>query len=135
VAEKTDAEKVIGLEPSQSSLNKAVRHEKIDYIQIAVKKDTLREVKDILIHYRPKVLLARRVFPEIAEQGVGIVTEFARLCYESELDYIILEGRKPTKKAKNPLNTAELEVQALNEYYKPVGRLNSVFALQRRGME
>ena len=124
---------IVGVECNEHYLEKAIRHDKIEYINMRVDFDTLPALADIIKQRGIKCIYARRVFPEIYETGCSkLVTELIDLLHDCEVEYLVIEGRKSNKNAVNPLYNVEQEINALKGKYAVIKRYKNCAVMQRR---
>jgi hypothetical protein len=109
---------VIGVEGNPRYFAKAIKYPGVLYENFYISRDTFQRLSELIKQKGVKLVVARRVFPEIAGDDVSIVKELAGVLYESGIERIILEGRVPVENAKSPLSNVDKEVAALAGYYK-----------------
>lgn len=125
---------VIGIEPSKKYVEKAIQGDNIKYINMGINEDTLGEFAKAIRDNNIKAVYARRVVPEIYETGgMELVRSFITALYDTGVEYVILEGRKSTKKAKNPLHSIDEEVKMFDKLYFPTVKYRNCQILKRRG--
>lgn len=113
--------KVVGIEPCEKYLDKAVREPNIQYKCMKINKDTLEELAYIIKKYNIQAVFARRVIPELYETGgFDLVQDFVKTLSRTNVQYVIIEGRKSTSKAVNPLKNVEEEAKMFNGYFKVI---------------
>ena len=111
-------DKVIGLEPSDKYIRNAIPRDNVDYVRLGITMKTLGELKDVIAKNKVNLIVARRVIPEIWETGgFELVNGFVDTVHEADVKYIALEGRKPTKKPRNPLYNADRECEVMQGKY------------------
>lgn len=123
---------VVGIESNSSYFNKAIHHDNVKYYHIKIDLDTLTDVAGVIKEHGIKCVFARRVFPEIYETGgLELVHTLSNVLHENGVEYIVLEGRKPSKNAKNKLYSIEREIAALDNRYDCVKRYKNCALLER----
>lgn len=124
---------VIGIECNKNYLSKAVQHERIKYENLKVDFDTLQAIADIVKSNNIECVYARRVIPEIYEtRGFELVSALAETLYKNGVKYLVVEGRKSSRNAVNPLSSVEKEVEALQKYYYVSERVGNCVLMKRR---
>lgn len=109
---------VIGVEANKTFIDKAINKDNVKYINLKINNKNLSKLEDILISNNIEAVFARRVFPEIYDTGgIDLLNNICDMFYKCNLKYIVIEGRKPTKNAKNPLNILDKEMQIFSKYY------------------
>lgn len=89
---------------------------------------------DILAGCGIKCVFARRVLPEIYETGgADLVSRLVSLLHDGGVEYVVLEGRKPSRNAVNPLCGVDQEIAAVKGKYSVVRRFRNCCVLRRRG--
>lgn len=115
LAQKYD--RVVGIEPNNDFLRKAIQCSRIFYYNVEVNKDTIQKITSLIQKHHVTVVFARRVFPEICDTGgIELCKTLAEALYKAGIEYIVIEGRVPTKKAVNPLWNIELECELFTKY-------------------
>lgn len=123
--------KVLAVEPNLKYIKRGLTHKGIIHIHAGV-SDLNLGMTNLFDAYEAKTLVARRVFPEIAERySIRTIRNFARIIYELGVEVIILEGRQITKNHKAKLWNADLEVEALRPYFKEIHAYGNVRVLQK----
>lgn len=109
---------VVGIEPSEKYLAKAIQKDNITYVNMAILEETLPELKQIIKTYDIQAVFARRVVPEIYESGgMDLVKKFIATLYDAGVQYVVLEGRKSNKNAVNPLHSIAEEARIFDRWY------------------
>lgn len=110
---------VLGVEANENYLTRAVPGPK--YFNLKVSEDTLAKLGDIIRSNGVKIIFARRVIPEIYDTGgFDLVNSLVELFYKNGVNYVVLEGRKPTKNATNPFHGITQEIKSFQNYYNVV---------------
>lgn len=129
---RAGAKKVIGVDINENYIQKAVKYPNIEYICLAINKKNLPVLSDIIVKHNINTVIARRVFPEIAEfDSVGTIYELAKMFFNLGITKIFLEGRIPNTKAKNHFATAEKEIEAFAKYFSVKSQKNNAYLLIR----
>lgn len=124
--------RVLALEPSQKSLDIAIKKPEISYYNLGVRKENIQKLFGFMSQHEVGTILARRVFPEIAEsQGLGTVRMFGKAAHAAKVQKIILEGRKQSARTTAALSNADLEVECFKPYYKVIESFKDVRVLER----
>lgn len=125
--------KIIGIECNENYLSKAVRHEKIKYVNLKIEANKLGELADLIQRNNIECIYARRVIPEIYETGgFELVSALAETLFNSCIRYLVIEGRKSNRNAVNPLFNLEKELTAMSKYYYVTERAGNCAVLKRR---
>ena len=123
---------VVGIDPNESYLDKAIQEPGIVYRRTGVDFDTLGAISDIIKQYSVKAVFARRVLPEICDTGgLKLVRLFIETLYTCKVDYVIIEGRRRTNRAVNPLKDVEEEVKMFDGLYEVIDSYKEVRVLKR----
>ena len=122
---------VVGVEANNRFIQKTIKKDNIKYINLKICKDNLCNFENILTENNIEAVYARRVIPELHETGgIELVNNICDIFYKHKVKYIILEGRKPTKNAKNPLNILDKELQCFSKYYTEDNRYKNCCILK-----
>lgn len=125
--------KVIGIESNYSYLERAIKNPKISYFNLKVTDESIADFENLIKREYIKVLVARRVIPELYETGgFELLYLFIKMLYNNKIEYIVLEGRKPTKLATNPLSNIDKEASIFNKYYKLEYKYKNCALLRRK---
>lgn len=125
---------VIGIEPSEKYLKKAVKSAKIKYKNMSINDETIDTLKDIILDNKIDGIYCRRVVPEIYETGgMELVKKFIEVLYNNGVEFVVLEGRKSNRNAINPLKSIVEENKVFNGYYETVASYRNCRVLRRRG--
>lgn len=108
----------VSVEGNRAFYEKAVKYPNVFQYRLLITKTHLSKLEDLIIEYKPTLLIARRILPELADRGIELVQEVAKILFQNNVQKIVLEGRKPTKNATNILPNADKEVEALSDFYK-----------------
>lgn len=125
----------VAVEGNRAFADKAVQHTKVVQERLLITDLNLQKFESILIAYKPTLLIARRVFPELADRSIELVHRLAKMLWCNGVQKIILEGRKATKNAKSTLPTADKEAEALSAYYDVTKTYKEVRLLQPKTYE
>lgn len=123
--------KCLAFEMNPRYLAEAIRDKRIEYHGYPVSYTTLGffagELKDAGV----SIVFARRVIPEIWDRGgEKLVRGFAGAMFAAGVKYLVVEGRLPTARAVNGMNTIEREIAALNGF-KEIKRFKNCALLER----
>ena len=130
LAQKHDI--VVGIEVNPNYIKKAIHHDNVNYYNLKIDFKTLNDIAHIIKKHGIKCAFARRVFPEIYETGgLELVHKLSEVLYENDVEHIVLEGRKPSKNAKNKLYNIEQEIIALDKHYACIKRYKNCALLKR----
>ena len=114
---------VLGIEPNEKYLEKAVKKSNVFYLKQAISEDELPNIREALLRYRINVAYCRRVFPEIYDTGgMTLVKGFIKTLAECGVRHVVLEGRKYSIKSVHRLNRIELEVKCFEGIYREIRR-------------
>lgn len=109
---------VVGVEANKSFLNKAIAKDNVKYINLKINSSNLNRLREIMLLNNIDAVFARRVFPELHDTGgAELLDAVCDMFYRCNIKYVAIEGRKPTRNAKNPLNTLDKEIQCFSKYY------------------
>lgn len=126
-------QKIIGIEPNDNYLMHAIKEEGIKYYKLKVEKETLSTIGELIRNEGVTAVYARRVLPEILESGGSeLVRELVKVFFSNGVQFIVLEGRKATKRAVNPLKSIEREVEACSKYYDVIHTFNDCAVLRSK---
>lgn len=125
--------KWIAIEPNKSYREDAMEHPKLKTMWRKISTAYLKKLEDIIIENDIKLVLARRVFPEIEENENWFIREkLARSLYNSGIELIVIEWRKQVKNAKPRLSNIEKEAYQFIVYYEAIKRSWDIILLRRR---
>lgn len=123
---------VLAVEPNLKYIKRGLHGKGIIWVNAGVNDLNLGRLINTFDAFEAKTLVARRVFPEIAEKtSVETVTNFARLIAKIGVEVIVLEGRQVTKNHKAALWNADLEAKALEPYYREAHAYGNVRVLHK----
>lgn len=108
---------VHALEPNAEYRSRGVTHPRVTWHEHGVTFDTLAWIGQLIAERGIRLVVARRVFPEI---GPAVTAAFADVAAVAGIERIILEGRIPSRRSTDPLPDADAEVQALSATYTPI---------------
>jgi hypothetical protein len=124
--------KVFAFEPSQKALDIAIKKPEITYFKMGVTRSNIPKMFGFMIQNEVGTIVARRVFPEIAEtQGVETVKEFGKAAYKAGVRKIVLEGRKQSSRSTATLKNADLEAECFSPFYKVIESFKDIRVLER----
>lgn len=124
---------VIGIEANTSYYLKSIEHRKVKYFNVKVDFDTLDGVKGLINDYGIRCVYARRVLPELYDTGgLELIKALSKMLHDSGVQYIVLEGRKATKNAKNKLYDVDQEIASLKDHYNCIRRHKNCALLEAR---
>ena len=117
----TRFENVVGVDASFVAVSKAIEKENVSYRGLKITEDTIDELKLMLVQNKITGLFARRIIPEIWETGgQELVNSLVDAFYNSGVEYIAVEGRKPVKNPKNVLHNVDKEIEVFKGKYRVV---------------
>lgn len=122
-------DQVIAVEGNKTYLNKFVSNNRIKVVQDYISGDTAGAIGETIKEAGATLLVARRVFPEIGPEWAALARE---AFYSAGIETIVLEGRKPTSKATNPLHNADKECGVLAPRFRVIAARGDVRVLERR---
>lgn len=124
---------VVGIECNKNYLARAVKHDRIKYENLKVDFDTLQALAEIIKGNNIECVYARRVIPEIYEtSGFELVSALAETFYKNGVKFLVIEGRKSSRNAVNPLSSVEKEIAALQTYYYVSEKIGNCVLMERR---
>lgn len=110
---------VVGIEANKSYFDKCVANPKVKYVNLKVNMDTMPQIRQIVKENNIKALYARRVMPELYETGgLELCEAFAKAMYDTDVTFVVLEGRVKTKNATNFLSSIDREVTLYKDMYQ-----------------
>lgn len=128
-----DKEFVLAVEGNKKYLENATKHPDLWYYNKYVLPSNMEDLKATLQRNEIKLVVARRVLPEICDAGgIKLVEDFACMLSEAGVEQIVLEGRVNVKGAKNKLPTVAHEALAVSAHYYPLMHYKNCVALERR---
>ncbi len=107
----------VSIEGNREFVAKAVQHPKVIQKRLLITDSHRQDLQAVLVEYKPTLVIARRVFPELAARGMELVYTLSEMFSEFGVQKIVLEGRQATKNATNALPTADAEAEALSKHY------------------
>lgn len=114
---------VIGVERSATAIEQAQRYGvPCQLVRFHVERDTLPELGRLIRKFKLNTIIARRVMPELWGDDLAGGRLFARTIKDAGIRQVLLEGRRASGAAKNPLSTVELEAALLAPHYREAGR-------------
>jgi len=123
----------VGIEPSRSAMARAVRHPAVTYECLALSgMDNLMRFAGLIGKWRPTLITARRVLPEIDASDNQAIEIIAQTCYISGVEKIIIQGRVPVKNPRSRLHCVDEEIKALERHYEAVVVKGQVAVLKRK---
>lgn len=123
--------KVFAFEPNKNSLAIAVKKPEITYFSMGVTDSNIQKLYGFMSQHEIKTILARRVFPEIAERfGIKTVQAFARAASAAGVEKIVLEGRKQSTLSTAILKSADKEAACFAPFYEVVESFKDVRVLK-----
>lgn len=124
---------VIGLEGNRNYVKRSVEHDRVKIENLYVTAENLAAIEKIIKDNKVRIVVARRVLPEIAETGgIQLVKDMAKMFHAAHVEEIFIEGRKASKNATNPLSDMMKEAKALSEYYQPLMKHKNCLGLVRK---
>jgi len=108
----------LGIEGNRSVIERAVAHPRVRYFNFYIATDTLSRLDTILTEFKPTLLIARRVFPEIDLYDGETFNALPELLHRCGIKKIILQGRNPVANPRTRLYSAEKEAEALSSCYE-----------------
>lgn len=119
---------VVALEPNPDYMHRGMSHPRVTWINQGIRLDSLPALAQIIVNHDIELVIARRVFPEIGP----VVTAAASLVMAAAgVNRIILEGRRPSSRATDPMPSADHEVRALSPAFTMTHRNGHVRVLDR----
>lgn len=103
----------------------------VPFEKLKVTKDTFFDLGNIIDRYQINTILARRIFPEISENGVDTVYQLAEMLYLKGIDKIYIEGRQKVQNATAELSDIDKEIACFLKYYRLRCRYFNTALLQR----
>lgn len=124
---------VVGVEPSHKYIEKAIQKDNIKYVNMGITEETLSSFKQLIKEFGVDAIFARRVIPEIFETGgFQLCSDFIKTIYDAGVKYIVIEGRKSNRNAKNPLHSIAEEAKIFDRWYVCVKTYNNCQILKRK---
>lgn len=124
---------VIGIEANKKFIEKAIPKDNVNYINLKINSDNLNKLKDIILNNNIEVIFARRVFPELYDTGgIELLDSLCDIFNNCNIQYIVIEGRKPVRNAKNPLNTLDEEIKHFSKFYVQHKKYKNCCILKRK---
>ena len=124
---------VIGVDSEAKYIEKAIKHNNIQYIQMEINESTLEDFHKILVCNNIAIIYARRIIPEVYETGgKDLVNHLIQTMYDSKVEYLVVEGRKSNRNAVNPLKSIEEEVTALKQRYEVIRKYKNCAIMKRK---
>lgn len=108
---------VHALEPNPEYRERGVHHPRVTWHPYGVEIANLAAIGQLIAERSIRLVVARRVFPEIGPEATAAFGEVAAV---AGIDLIILEGRISSRRSTDPLPHADAEVQALSATYTPI---------------
>lgn len=118
---------VLGIEASKADIERSITAPNVTYHFGKVTAETM-EVH--LAEWSPKVIVARRVFPEIANGDVMVIRKLNHLFVKYGVEYIAIEGRIARPNQVNVLASVLDEEHLFTPEYKRIYKFNNVIILQ-----
>jgi hypothetical protein len=122
----------IGIEGNKSDFNRAIPHSKVKYENFYIGSDTFGQLSAILKKYKPTLVIARRIIPEISMNNINVIKQLSLLFAENGVKHIILEGRKTTRNPKAILYNVRLEANCFMSEFEPIGTYKNCIALKNK---
>ena len=124
--------KWIAIEPNKSYRDEALYHPKLTTYWWKISSQYFNHLMKVIQENEVKIVLARRVFPEIEENEPNFIKDkLARWLYEAWVEYIVIEWRKKVPNAKAKLSCIETEVYQFIDYYSPIKKSWDIVLLRR----
>lgn len=131
LVQQCSKDSVLGVEGNQSYSQVAIPDDRIRYVNLYVTDKTIEAIAARCQESNVTLCVARRVFPEIAEQGVDVVRRLGEVLHGAGIQRIALEGRVVVPNPKNPLWKADLECEALSGHYRVIANHKNCRLLER----
>ena len=102
-------------------------------VNLKINSDNLNKLKDIILNNNIEVIFARRVFPELyGTGGIELIDSLCDMFNNCNIQYIVIEGRRPVRNAKNPLNTLDEEIKHFSKFYVQHKKYKNCCILKRK---
>lgn len=123
---------VIGIEASAKLIAKAVTHPQVKYVNMRIERANFPRLAGIIKERGIKLIVARRVFPEIGNSDAAIIPALAQVFDESGIEEIVLEGRVFSSRSLGLMPSSDKECELLGGRYKVMATYKNCRFLQRK---
>ena len=124
---------VIGIEGNKNLISKAIEKDGVKYINLKINLENIDKIGAIIRENEIKTVYARRIIPELYDEGgIQLLNSLVLCFYENFVEHIVLEGRKRTSRHTSVLHSIELECDIFKSFYDVVKIYKECRILQRK---
>ena len=102
----------------------------MDVFHLAIKKETMEVLTNLVKSQNCTFLVARRCLPELFGNDMEFGIDFFHQMRQIGITEVMLEGRVATKNAVNPLFSLNAEIDLISQNYTPWQQANNVAYLR-----
>jgi hypothetical protein len=122
---------VIGVEANRRNYETAMQYCHPLNVRYFCRRFTRDVAEEILEAFKPFIVVARRVFPEIANGRPEEIKTLSRMFHEAGVQFIAIEGRVVSARSKDALSSLEKEIECFTGFYEPYTRYRNCVILKR----
>lgn len=104
---------VIGVEASKVDMNKSIIKQNTTYLNTDINDISIQMIIDV---YKPKLIVCRRVLPEISNNNEQEFCKFVDTITENKIEYLAIEGRQLSKNSVHFLSSIDKEISFFYKY-------------------
>ena len=124
---------VLGIEPNEEALQKAIPKENIRYYNFRIKDNTVKTIGGLIRKYNVDTIYARRVISELyTTGGYSLVYQLSDLFYKTNVQYIVLEGRVESSRSVHKIKNTDKEIELFSKNWKVYKRYKNCAILTRK---